>query len=346
MRWALRYEDRRFRKDPHFPFQVFGVCQKRQVCQASVLQMKRGSYFQHQNLLSSLTADDLTKASREEMRGVPFSNPAVRALRSQLTAVKTKVQGSDESRISIRGKIWGTNLMHNPPNVWVTINPADTQDPIAQVIAGADIDLDDFCKTAGPDSIDRAINVASDPFASAKYFHFMIATILECLFGISKGRNGTIMRKEGIFGMVKSYVGTVEAQGRGALHLHMLLWLEGAPTASQLKDALATEAFREKMKQYIKQTIRADLGGRKMAEVLAMTKIEAISYSRPVDPRRGDAHTVEMTEQDIARATQYHQCSPANCLRSIKGRMVCKQRAPFPLASDDWVDSSGQWGPK
>lgn len=32
VRWALRYEDRRFRKDPHFPFQVFGVCQKRQVC--------------------------------------------------------------------------------------------------------------------------------------------------------------------------------------------------------------------------------------------------------------------------------------------------------------------------
>lgn len=32
VRWALQYDDRRFRKDPHFPFQVFGVCQKRQVC--------------------------------------------------------------------------------------------------------------------------------------------------------------------------------------------------------------------------------------------------------------------------------------------------------------------------
>ena len=236
--------------------------------------------------------------------------------------------------------------MHNPPNVWVTINPADTQDPITQVIVGADIDLDNFCKTARPDSIDRAINIASDPFVSAKYFHFMIATILKCLFGISKGWNGMIVRKEGIFGMVRSYVGTVEAQGRGALHLHMLLWLEGAPTASQLKDALATEAFRERMKQYIKQTIRADLGGRKTAEVLAMTKIQAILYSQPLNLRRGDAHTVEMTEQDIARATQYHQCSPANCLRNIKGRMVCKWRAPFPLASNDWVDSSGQCGPK
>jgi hypothetical protein len=209
VRWALRYEDKRFRKDPHFPFQVFGVCQKRQVCRASVLQMKKGSYFQHQNLLSVLTAEDLTKASREETRGVPFSNPAVRALCSQLSAVKTKVQGSDESRISLRGKIWGTNLLHNPPSVWVTINPADTQDPIAQVLAGAEIDLDNFCKTAGPDGVERVTNMVSDPYVSANFFHLMIRTILETLFGISKGRLGIIIRKEGIFGVVKSYVGTV-----------------------------------------------------------------------------------------------------------------------------------------
>ena len=346
VRWALRYADKRFRKDPHFPFQVFGVCQKRQVCRASVLQMKKGSYFQHQNLLSILTAEDLTKASQEETRGVPFSNPAVRALRSQLSAVKTKVQGSDESRISIRGKIWGTNLLHNPPSVWVTINPADTQDPIAQVFAGADINLDDFCKTAGPDGIERATNMASDPYASANFFHFIIRTILETLFGITKGRNGIFVRKEGIFGIVKSYVGTVEAQGRGSLHLHLLIWLEGAPTAKELRHALTTHAFRERIKQFIRGTIRADIDGKQATEVRAMPKVEAVSYSRPLDPRKSDAHSTTVTEQDIARATQYHQCSYANCLRSVKGRTVCKRRAPFPLAPDDWVDSIGNWGPK
>ena len=25
IQWALQYEDKQFRKDPHFPFQVFGV---------------------------------------------------------------------------------------------------------------------------------------------------------------------------------------------------------------------------------------------------------------------------------------------------------------------------------
>jgi hypothetical protein len=324
VRWALQYEDRRFRKDPHFPFQVFGVCQKRQVCRASVLQMKKRTYTQNEALLSTITAGDLLKASVEETRGVPFSNPAVRTLRSQLKAVKTKVQGSDESRLSIRGKIWGTNLIHNPPSLWVTINPADTQDPIAQVMAGAEIDLDNFCKTGGPDSTDRAINMASDPYAAAKFFHFMIETILEVLFGFSKRRNGQITRKRGIFGTIKSYVGTVEAQGRGSLHLHLLLWLEGAPTASGLKRALTTSAVRDKIKKFIGDTIRADLDGKTPAEVHAMPKTDAVSYSRPLDPRTTDALTEKKTEVDIARATQYHTCSYANCLRIIKGRTVCK----------------------
>ena len=128
--------------------------------------MKKGSYFQHQNILSTITASDLTEASKEETHSVPFSNPAVQILRSQLSAVKTKVQGLDESHNLIRSKIWGTNLLHNPPSLWVTINPSDMQDPITQVLAGANINLDNFCKTAGPDSIDRALNMASDPYAS------------------------------------------------------------------------------------------------------------------------------------------------------------------------------------
>jgi hypothetical protein len=45
-------------------------------------------------------------------------------------------------------------------------------------------------------------------------------------------------RKEGIFGRVQTYVRTVEAQGRGTLHLHMLLWLKDAPCAADMKAAL------------------------------------------------------------------------------------------------------------
>ena len=42
--WSMLYADKHFRKDMQFPFQVFGVCQKREICCSSVLQMHRSEF--------------------------------------------------------------------------------------------------------------------------------------------------------------------------------------------------------------------------------------------------------------------------------------------------------------
>ena len=345
-KWSMLYADRRFRKDLQFPFQIFGVCQKREVCRSSVLQMKRPQFTRQINLISTLKPQDLVKASQEETRKVRFSNPAVQALRDQLGAVRTRVKGTDEARLHVRSKIWGTNLIFNPPMIWITVNPADTQDPIAQVFAGVEIDLDNFCNTAGPNNNQRATNVAGDPFSSAKYFHFIVKCVLEILFGITKKSSGRIDRKEGIFGKVQSYIGTVEAQGRGTLHLHMLLWLKDAPSAAEIKIALKSEKFRDKLVTFIKGSIRASVGDMSHAQVVATPKAPGVSYSRPVDPRTATIEESEESEKKLVRALQYHQCSIAACLRTIKGQMRCKRRAPFKKSSVDWVDEDGGWGPK
>jgi len=127
-------------------------------------------------------------------------------------------------------KAWSTTTVCGPPSLWVTLNPSD-QDPIAQVIAGTDIDLDNFDATAGPTAEQRGQNVASNPFASAKSFHFIINTVLDIVFGIRRTPL-EIERRQGVFGTVQAYIGTVEAQGRGTLHLHILLWLTNAPPPS------------------------------------------------------------------------------------------------------------------
>ncbi|KAF9554272.1 hypothetical protein CPC08DRAFT_592573, partial [Agrocybe pediades] len=175
------------------------------------LQMKKTAFNKQINMISTLKPEDLIKASEEETRKVPFSNPAVRALRKQLTAIRTRVKGTDESRQHVRSKIWSTCLIFNPPSLWVTINPSDSQDPIAQVFAGADINLDEFCKTVGTTSGERTAAVANDPFASAQFFHFTIQTIIEVLFGFKKkGQGSGPERQEGVFRKVQSYIGTVE----------------------------------------------------------------------------------------------------------------------------------------
>ena len=148
-RWAIQYADKRFRKDLQFPFQVFGVCRKCQVCRSAVLYIKKDSFIKHHNILTKLTVEDLLQASKEEEKGQPFSKPSVNIFRQQLKAIRTKVKGTDESRVSIRSKIWSSNLIFNPPCIWLTINPSEA-DPIVQIFCGSEIDLENFVKTAGP----------------------------------------------------------------------------------------------------------------------------------------------------------------------------------------------------
>jgi len=179
----------RFRHHEQFPFQVFGVFQKRQVCPSVSLQIQKAAFVQHQDLIRLLRPEHFKQASREEVEGIPHSHEGVKVLRQHLRAVRSKIMGSDENRLAMRSKVWSTVVVFNPPSLWITINPSD-QDPIAQVIAGADIDLDRFCATAGPQADERARNMASDPFASAKFFHFMIHVLLDVVLGIRKSNSG------------------------------------------------------------------------------------------------------------------------------------------------------------
>ena len=188
--------------------------------------MKKKDFLRNQEAFRTLNPQDLLVVSGEESRKVPFSNPTVKALRSQLMTLRTKVMGTDESRVKIRGQIKGMCTMKGPPSLWITINPSDTGDPIAQVFTGEKIDMDDFVQSSGPNSEERYKTMASDPYAAAKFFHFVIAALLEELFGIKAyGQNSPVKWTEGIFGKVALYIGTVEAQGRGTLHLYIVAWL-------------------------------------------------------------------------------------------------------------------------
>lgn len=347
VKWALEYQDRRFRKDLHFIFQVFGVLQKRKVCSSAKLQIDKAQYRRHEMAIRRLKPSDLLKAAEEEKRRAPITNPAARSLRELVSSLRTKVPGTDESRTGMRSQIWGLTTLKNPASVWVTINPSDTNDPIAQVFAGEDINLSDFVKTAGPNSTQRAKNIASDPFAAAKFFHYIIAAVLEELFGIKVNKDrGTITREPDILGIVEAYVGTVEAQGRGTLHLHMLLWLRGAPTPAEMKKLLQTESFKQRVRDYIHTTIKASLDSRDGETMTAVKKPkESVSYSRPIDPREENYEAkAKDAERALATSVQVHECKENACLYLNKGHWVCKRRAPFELSNADYIEEDGTWG--
>ena len=98
-RWALRYEDRRFRTDLHFMFQVFGVIQKYHMCASVVLQILKQSFLCFESAIRNLDSADFEKAATQERAREGFTDPTMKSLRKTITAVRTKVDGTDEARI-------------------------------------------------------------------------------------------------------------------------------------------------------------------------------------------------------------------------------------------------------
>ena len=344
VQWCLRYHDKRFREDLYFVFQVFGVLQKRLLCASAALQVSKRTFLRFEREIRNLTDSDFHKASAEESARKPFSNAVMRSLRGNLTAVRSKVMGTDESCIKIRSQIWGMCVKKNPPSIWLTINPNDTQDPIAQVLCGRDIDLDKFCRDFDSPS---STSIAADPYASAAFFHFIVNAVLQNLLGIrSYNNHGLIERKTGILGTVEAYIGTVETQGRGTLHLHIVLWLKGSVTSKKMKERLGTVDFRNKIKKFICANIHAHLPGVSASSESSIPKQKNVGFSRPLDPRLPDYERERMhNEITLARTVQTHQCG-LGCMKLVNTKFVCKRKAPFPLAQDDWVESDGNWGPK
>jgi len=244
--------------------------------------------------------------------------------------------------------IWGTCLFHAGPTLWITINPADIHDPIAQVFCGEVIDMDQFNSLLGPDSQRRAENIASNPYAAARYFDFVVCATLKTLMGISS-QGSQVTSEPGILGQVVAHFGVVEAQGQGTLHLHMLMWLAGTPNSVEIEEALQTSLFREKVRQYIRRNIRAHLDDLTEADIKAMPRQSHLAYSWPLDPHLDSETWMERNhkvEREMVRSQQVHTCSRATCLRLDKGQLICKRKAPWPLSEDDYVDERGNWGPK
>ncbi len=62
---------------------------------------------------------------------------------------------------------------------------------------------------------------------------------------------------DGIFGNVSAYYAIPEEQGRGVLHLHMLVWLEGYTSPFNLKEMMHNDShFKQEFLKYLETVIK------------------------------------------------------------------------------------------
>jgi len=88
--------------------------------------------------------------------------------------------------------------------------------------------------------------------ASARLFMRQIDAFLKHCVGMDPGTKHRLGC--GLFGEASAYFGMVETQGRGTLHMHILIWLEGCPPNAAVIEAILkgpnADRFRGAMQKY------------------------------------------------------------------------------------------------
>jgi len=115
---------------------------------------------------------------------------------------------------------------YSTPPLFVTINPADTYHPLLGVLGG--LTVEHWQEMTG---YERTVFVARNPGPAAQFFDVMINAFLNIIV-----RHGD--KDSGLFGTSETYYGMVEAQGRGTLHCHMLIWIKSNPGPQELRQRM------------------------------------------------------------------------------------------------------------
>ncbi len=249
IRYLLSYNDRRFETNNSFIFVVFNLLQRRDACfHAQLIATK--PYFQASaDEIQSLNSKDIEMALENNSKRT-YSSESNSALNKLLQHIKTiggRVMGSAYSRTALRTRIHALIFNQGLPSIFLTLNPADIHSPVALYFAGVKLDLDNIQNEQLMDTYKRAEIIASHPVATAKFFHLLITNILDTMI------------VGGVLGPIKAYFGTVESQGRGSLHLHLLIWLDNDMKPADMKAKIQDADFREKLKAYLEDIIKEDL---------------------------------------------------------------------------------------
>lgn len=234
----LLYPDRRFERDRCFAFIAFNHEQIRASASGGYLMTTRNNFA---SVADKILALDRTALDNILERGkdgdyVRPENDAEKAcfdLISVVDHVAGHVSGLNTSRKYQRNEIKSLIMAKGMPIFFVTFAPADLKNPLCLYYCGENIDLfDSLPRLRNADDRRRAI--ADHPAGAARSFDFLVKTFIRVILRYDQPADG-------LFGPTEAYYGTVEAQGRLTLHLHMLVWIQGCPSPQEVRDRLLAD---------------------------------------------------------------------------------------------------------
>ena len=228
-RRLLMYHDKRFQVDQDFPFIAFSHEQIKTASTQSYLLADKRMFKDISNRILSVDRGNLTTLL-EHMAKNGVSKPETDdekkcfQLLQDLDHVAGPIKGSNTSKKWMRNEIWSLIYHRGAPFWYITISPADNKHPFCIYYADSQ---QEFKEEALPYD-ERLRLVCKNPVAGARFFHFMVELFIGDVLGIGANH-------QGLYGEVATYYGTVEQQGRLALHLHSVVWLKGNLTPQEIR---------------------------------------------------------------------------------------------------------------
>ena len=262
--YLLMYHDKRFQRDPCFPFVAFSHQQVKSSTTGGFLLAETRKFNDIAERLLNINQDVLQNIAQRMSSGEivkPSSDDEVDCFQliRDLDHIDGKVSGSITSKKYMRSEIWSMIAYMGAPAWYITLSPADNKHPICLYFADNKEKLD---ITLMHPADERYRLIASNPVSGARFFHFMIQMFIRHVLGVGTNHRG-------LYGETSGYYGTVEQQGRLTLHLHMLLWIRGCLTPNEIRSKILdpNSDFQLKLIEYLESAHAGDFILKDRAEV-------------------------------------------------------------------------------
>ena len=219
------------------------------------------------------------------------------ALKYRVQLVGGRLTGTDFERMHMRREVFSLITAFGPPTFFITLNFADIHCPLAVYLAERKIDISlgeprafHACITGCTLTVDapdlpaempslreRCKLLAKDPVASARFFDRYVKLTLRYLLGYEGDDEPVrVGKKFGILGRVSAYYGSVEAQKKGTLHLHLLLWLLHALSPDTFFSKMENDLeYRKRVFRWIADCIKQSLP--KDVDSFGLKKVSKVS---------------------------------------------------------------------
>ena len=189
------------------------------------------------------------------------------------------VLGTDGHRRLCRHEGLAYMTLFGPPVLFCTPNLADTKQLLLLVVQGSEIHLDDrhLADDSLPRYRDMMQRLARDPVGQTRVFELVMQLFFVHVLGVRpeclQNRRRVSRRyvrewctdgiaasssAPGILGPVHAFRGEIEAQGRGSLHPHILVWLVNVSSLELLRLlSREPESLKSRLASWMRTTVRA-----------------------------------------------------------------------------------------